>query len=181
MILETAWSKLFPGETRKFEIQNAFSCGFLRNLIKEGEIFRNYPGRIFFSVFDFDEAYDDWNQLGAEIQSDPCKCLTKKHSTYEAYSFLLPVPQSPIISKQVINPNNGKTYGNKSLLTIELLFHGIQGLDKYFVVDIERTDGFLKFISDKAKETFAKDVVPTIEPTHFEVFRPMFDFIKSKC
>jgi len=181
MILETAWSKLFPGEARRFEIQNAFSCGFLRNLIKDGEMFRNYPDRIFFSVFDFDKAYDDWNQLGTEIQSDPCKCLTKKHSTCEAYSLLLPVPQNHIISKQVINPNNGKTYGSKSLLTIELLFHGIKGLDKYFVVDIERTDGFLKFISDKAKEPFAKDVVPTIEPIHFEVFRPLFEFIKSKC
>jgi predicted ATP-dependent endonuclease of OLD family len=181
MILETAWSKLFSCETRKFEIQNAFSCGFLRNLIKDGEIFRNYPGRIFFSIFDFDKAYDDWNQLGTEIQSNPSKCLTRKHNDCEAYSLLLPVPSNPTISKQVINPNNGKTYGSKSLLTTELLFHGIEGLEKFFVVDVERTDGFFKFISDKDKVSFAKDIVPTIEPKHFEVFRPMFDFIKSKC
>jgi predicted ATPase len=57
MILETAWSKLFPTEERNFEIQNTFSCGFLRNLIKDNTLYQNHPGRTFFSVFDFDEAY----------------------------------------------------------------------------------------------------------------------------
>src|SRR5690606_14466169 len=71
MILETAWSKLFPTEERNFEIQNAFSCGFLRNLIKDNTLYQNHPGRTFFSVFDFDEAYNDWNQLGQNVQTDP--------------------------------------------------------------------------------------------------------------
>lgn len=31
------------------------------------------------------------------------------------------------------------------------------------------------------KTTFAKDVVPTLSPACFEVFRPMFELIKSKC
>ena len=37
------------------------------------------------------------------------------------------------------------------------------------------------FKSDGEKTTFAKDVVPTLDPACFEVFRPMFEFIKSKC
>ena len=178
MILETAWSKLFPTEERKFEIQNAFSCGFLRNLIRDNTLYQNHPGRTFFSVFDFDEAYNDWNQLGQNVQTDPCQCLVKKHNAHESYAMLLPVPTNGQIRNQVINPHTG---GNRSLLTIELLFHGVPGLDQYFVVDTDRTDGFIKFVSDGQKVAFAKDVVPALAPACFEVFRPMFEFIKSRC
>ena len=181
MILETAWSKLFPTEERNFEIQNAFSCGFLRNLIKDNTLYQNHPGRTFFSVFDFDEAYNDWNQLGQNVQTDPCQCLVKKHNAHESYAMLLPVPTNGQIRNQVINPHTGGNYGNRSLLTIELLFHGVPGLDQYFVVDTDRTDGFIKFVSDGQKVAFAKDVVPTLAPACFEVFRPMFEFIKTKC
>jgi hypothetical protein len=37
----------------------------------------------------------------------------------------------------------------------------------------------LKFASNK--EDFAKKVVPLLSAQHFEVFRPMFEFIKQKC
>ena len=181
MILETAWSKLYPTEKCSFEIQSAFSCGFMRNLVNDNTLYQNHPGRMFFSLFDFDEAFNDWNQLGQDVQTDPCKSLVKKRAANESYALLLPVPASGIINHQVINPHTGGNYGRKSLLTIELLFHGIAGLDGYFTVDTERTDGFIKFISDSQKVTFARDVVPTIAATHFAVFRPMFEFIKSKC
>ena len=181
MILETAWSKLYPTEVRNFEIQNAFSCGFLRNLIKDSTLYQNHPDRTFFSLFDFDQAYNDWNQLGQDVQTDPCQCLVKKHNTHESYALLLPVPATGQIHRQVINPKTGGNYGNRSLLTMELLFHGIPGLDGFYVVDTERTDGFIKFISDSQKVTFAKDIVPTLEACCFDVFRPMFEFIKSKC
>ncbi|QWF70574.1 AAA family ATPase [Methylomonas paludis] len=181
MILETAWTKLYPTEKICFEIQNAFSCGFQRNLIKDNTLYQNHPGRTFFSLFDFDEAYNDWNQLGQDVQTDPGLCLVKKRSGCESYALLLPVPTNGQIRKQVINPHTGGNYGNRSLLTIELLFHGIAGLDAYFTVDTERTDGFIKFVSDSQKVTFARDVVPTIDVVHFAVFRPLFDFIKSKC
>jgi predicted ATPase len=181
MILETAWAKLYPTEKRCFEIQNAFSCGFQRNLVKDNALYQNHPGRTFFSLFDFDEAYNDWNQLGQDVQTDPALCLAKKRATSESYALLLPVPATGQIHQQVINPRTGGNYGNKSLLTIELLFHGIGGLDAYFTVDTERTDGFIKFVSDSQKVTFARDVVPTIDAVHFAVFHPLFEFIKSKC
>jgi len=146
MILETAWSKLYPSEKRHFEIQNAFSCGFLRNLIKDNTLYQNHPGRTFFSVFDFDEAYNDWNQLGKNVQIDPCQCMVKKHKAHESYAMLLPVPANGQIRNQVINQHTGGNYGNRSLLTIELLFHGVPDLDQYFVVDINRTDGFIKWL-----------------------------------
>jgi len=181
MILETAWSKLYPTEKRSFEIQNAFSCGFLRNLVNDKNFYQNHPGRTFFSLFDFDEAYDDWNQLGQDVQIDPTLCLAKKRTASESFALLLPVPATGQIRQQVINPHTGGNYGNRSLLTIELLFHGIAGLDAYFTVDTERTDGFIKFVSDSQKVTFARDVIPRIDPVNFAVFRPLFDFIKSKC
>lgn len=181
MILETAWSKLYPTEQRNFDIQNAFSCGFLRNLVKDKTLYQNHAGRTFFALFDFDEAHNDWNQLGQDVQTDPCKCLVKKQAAYDSYALLLPVPATGNIRQQVINPHTGGNYGNRSLLTIELLFHGVAGLDGYFIVDTERTDGFIKFVSDSQKVTFAKDVVPIIDAAHFEAFRPIFDFIKSKC
>jgi len=182
MILETAWTKLYPAEKRTFEIQNAFSCSFLRNLVKkDSSLYQNHPGRTFFSLFDFDEAYNDWNQLGQDVQTDPCQCLAKKHLAHESYALLLPVPVTGQIHRQVINPHSGGNFGGRSLLTIELLFHGIPGLEAYFVVDTERTDGFIKFVSDGQKVSFAKDVVPTVDTACFEVFRPMFEFIKSKC
>jgi len=181
MILETAWTKLYPTEKRRFEIQNAFSCGFQRNLVKDNVLYQNHPGRTFFSLFDFDEAYNDWNQLGQDVQTDPALCLAKKRAANDSYALLLPVPATGQIRQQVINPHTGGNYGDRSLLTIELLFHGIAGLDAYFTVDTERTDGFIKFVSDSQKVTFARDVVPTIDAVHFSVFRPLFDFIKSKC
>jgi len=181
MILETSWDKLYPGEEKKFDIQNAFSCAFLRNLMKDKTIYDNNQGRVFFSLFDFDEAFNDWNQLGTTIESDPHKCLVKKYSSYDSYALLLPVPNTDPIKKQVINPHNGETYGNKSLLTIELLFYGISGLEDYFTVDVARTDCFIKFISDGQKVHFAKDVVPTLDEKYFKVFEPIFEFIKTKC
>ena len=92
--------------------------------------------------------------------------------------MLLPVPGIENISKQVINPHTGGNYGKKSLLTIELLFSEVTGLEQYFTIDTQRTDGFRKFNGNKV--SFARDIVPTLDTSHFEVFIPMFKFIKSK-
>lgn len=181
MILEVAWRKLYPTETPPFEMQNAFSCSFLRNLVKDNMLYQNHPGRSFFALFDFDEAFNDWVQLGQDIQADPALCLTKKRKDCESYAMLLPVPVAGKIRDQVINPRTGKDFGNRSLLTIELLFYGVPGLDNFFAVDVERTDGFIKFISDSQKIVFARDVVPTLDSVHFSVFHPLFDFLRSKC
>lgn len=182
IILETAWQKLYPDEDRPFEIQNAFSCGFLRNLVNTDGIYQNSSNRRFFALFDFDEAYNDWVQLGDIIETDYHKCLAKQHRRYNCISLLLPVPATGIIKEQVINPANVSDYGNRSLLTIELLFYGIDGLDSYFVDDTKRPPGtWKKFVADNKKADFAKNVIPSLAAEHFDIFRPMFEFIKSKC
>jgi predicted ATP-dependent endonuclease of OLD family len=179
LILDIAWGKLYGNKTRNFEIQHTFGCDFLRSLITNPQIYKNFPSHIFFSIFDFDEAYTAWHGFGEEIQSDPYKCLVRKHKDNESYALLLPVPSNPNISKQVINPINGKNYGNRSLLTIELLFYGTPILDKYFCEDIERPGGFKKF-SNIDKEKFAKEVVPKLDKDYFKVFTPIFEFIERK-
>lgn len=179
-ILETAWSKLYPGTQRTFEIQNAFDCAFLGNLLRRDELYQNHPQRTFFGLFDFDEAYNTWNGLkGDEIETNPNKCLTRKHAKHPSYWLLLPVPDSLSVKSQALNTATGGTYKHQSLLTIELLFHDVPGLEKHFEVDSERPDKFRRFIGNKVN--FAKNVVPSIESKHFKVFEPIFEFVKAKC
>jgi len=181
IILETAWSKLYPGEDRPFEIQNAFDCFFLANLLKRDSLYQSHPDRVFFGVFDFDEAFSSWERINEDVtfESDPEKCLTKKNKQYDGYGLLLPVPSVSTIKGQVINANTGGTFRYHSLLTIELLFHDVPGLEAHFKIDAERTDGFKKFTGKKT--TFAKNVVPNIDAQYFKVFEPLFDFVRAKC
>ncbi|EQD57015.1 hypothetical protein B1A_11292, partial [mine drainage metagenome] len=79
MILEKAWSKLYPTVQSNFEVQNAFDRIFLRNLFSREELSNNFPGRAMFALFDFDEAFDDWNGLKkhCDLETDPYKGLSK--------------------------------------------------------------------------------------------------------
>jgi predicted ATPase len=178
VILETAWSKLHPDRDCPFEIQNAFDCNFLGNLLTRDEIYRNHPTRTFFALFDFDEAFNKWNGFkGDTIEEDPCKCLTKKHRRENSYALMLPIPEDSTISNQVINSSTGKTYKDKSLFPIEMLFHGVDGLESYFVVDTDRPDNFIKFTGKKVE--FANEIIPALSPECFQRFTPIFDFIES--
>lgn len=183
MILETAWNKLYPEEKPNFEIQNAFDRIFLRNLFSRDEIKANYPGRTFFALFDFDEAYDDWNGLtkkADEIITDPFLGLTRQISRHEIYPMLLPVPNIEVIKRQVLKPDDtpwGK--GNASHLSIELLFYDNNPDNpNYSLENISGGGQLLQFNGDKAN--FAKNIVPKLPVEAFEIFRPMFEFIKSK-
>ena len=59
------------------------------------------------------------------------------------------------------------------------MFWGAQGMADWFRTD-EKT-GLVRFKGDKYKVKFAKEIVPNLDAASFELFRPMFDFIKSKC
>lgn len=56
-------AETLPREPCPFAIQNAFDRIFLRNLFSRDELRVNFPDRKMFALFDFDEAYDDWNGL----------------------------------------------------------------------------------------------------------------------
>jgi len=183
MILETAWSKLYPAETRKFEIQNAFDRIFLRNLFSRDEIKTNFPGRVMFALFDFDEAYDDWNGLKKERDEvvDPYLGMTKQLKCTHHYAMLLPVPNVDVLKKQVLD-TEGKPWGRgiDSHITIELLFFRDEWVGDWFNKRPTSCGGELvEFIGEKV--TFAREIVPNLAPANFEVLRPLFEFIKMKC
>ncbi|MGY8831655.1 MAG: AAA family ATPase [Pseudomonadales bacterium] len=183
MILEIAWMKLYPTQKCSFVVQNAFDRIFLRNLFSREELEKNFPGRIMFALFDFDEAFDDWNGLKKECDliTDPYKGLSKQLKCKSHYALLLPVPDIEILKRQVLDPK-GKPWGKgvDSHLSIELLFYKEDLLNQWFHKKSTSGDGeIIEFIGDKV--FFAKNIVPTLDADCFEPFRPIFEFIQSKC
>jgi hypothetical protein len=70
--------------------------------------------------------------------------------------------------------------GSDSHISIEHLFYGAVPVDEWFTKEPTSCGGQrIQFTGDKVK--FAKEIVPTLDAACFEVFRPMFEFIKSKC
>lgn len=183
MILETAWSKLYPAEKRNFEIQNAFDRIFLRNLFSRDELKTNYPERIMFALFDFDEAYDDWNGLKkqCDVVTDPFKGMSKQLKCRNHYAMLLPVPNVEALKQQVLDLD-GKPWvrGVDLHISIELLFYKDEWIGEWFQKRATSCGGeIIEFSGNKAD--FAKEVIPTLAAPCFEIFRPMFEFIRSKC
>ncbi len=176
-ILETAWVKLYGDAPCPFEIAQAFDCSFLRNLMKRQTLYDGHPGRKFFALFDFDEAYGDWVQLGAEVEADVARCLTRKRANCESYAMLIPVAATHALRNQVIRPD-GQVFGSQARFAIELLFYGVPGLEDHFAPDLTELAQPVKFTRDKVP--FAQQVVPGLDAQHFEPFRPIFDFIQAK-
>jgi ABC-type branched-subunit amino acid transport system ATPase component len=178
MNLESAWQALEEG-LPNFDLQDCFDAGFLRNLIVRGEIFTNYPAKIFIALFDFDkEGYDSWNFLKDFdlLEPDPRKGLLKKHRIKNAYAILLPAPD-PGMGKQVIKDGN-ITFENQSHLTIELLFSEIPIAKKYFFDEQQVGGGLIKkFRGDKVG--FAEMVKAKFVEADFVNFIQLFTAIKK--
>lgn len=189
-ILDLAWKKLYENEERPFCIHNAFDRQFLRNLMSREDLRKNFPNRTFIALFDFDEAYDDWNSLskggkGTNVESNPFKGLTRQLIFNKApsnlYVALLPVPNVDVIKKQVLRADDtpwGK--GSDSHLAIELLFYKEDLLGTYFT-KVQTSCGGERITFSGNKVKFAQEFVPNLSEIEFEIFRPMFDFIKQQC
>lgn len=178
IILRQAWEKMQPGTPCPFAIEQGYGRGFLRNLFSTPHLFQEHPGRKFFALFDFDEAYQDWIQLGVDVEIDPARCLARKKNGYEAYALLLPVPAGLSIRGQVLKPDGSGHFGDRSRLSIELMFRDAPELTEHFEADPGERDGCIRFLGDKVR--FANDIVPTLPPAAFEVFRPIFDFVQAR-
>jgi hypothetical protein len=181
LILETAWSKLYPTTKRQFEIQNTFGCGFLRALFRDGELQKNFPDRKMFALFDFDEAYNEWKGFGKEcddIVTDPFSGLAKRLKCAHHFALLLPVPHVEIIKNQTLD-STGRPWPIPSL-SIELLFFKEELLGQWFRKCATLGGGeIIEFFSDKV--AFARDMIPTMPATSFEPLRHTLDFITQKC
>lgn len=182
MILETAWGKLYPGVKMPFEVQGAYDRIFLRNLFSRGELRTNYPKRAMIALFDFDEAYDDWNGLKAKenvalVEADPFKGLCKQLQCESHYAALLPVPNVDPIKSQVLDAQGTPWPG--PCLSIELMFYKEEWVGEWFkTCDMPGGGKIIEFSGKKTK--FAEKIVPNIDKEHFEIFRPLFEFVRSK-
>lgn len=179
IILTEAWEKMYEEEI-PFIPFYAFSCTYINQLLTDDRIHAEMGGLPIFALFDFDKAYDQWNGLDGTVnENDPLKGMIKKWAKGESYALMLPVPANADIQKQVINTDSGKTFGGDSCCEIEHLFYGLGATKKHY--QTEPCVGGNKIVFKGEKTAFAKKVVPTLSPACFEVFRPMFEFIKSKC
>lgn len=180
IILETAWRKLNGADAeRNFDIISAFACSTLGRLMRDNDFYAKHPNRTIFALFDWDKAFNEWNDGGSDlIEGDPAKCLAKKRRNKPGYNIMLPVPATLSCRNQVVDPTTGAHFGSNASLPIELLFIDAPGTADYFAVDHERPGGCMKFQGNKV--AFAKEVVPNLPAASFEIFRPVFDFIGSK-
>ena len=179
-ILNTAFKKLFPNEDIAVLVQDAFDRGFIKVLLARNEVFATYPDKQLFALFDFDDAYDDWRDLGGtHLVTDIGRGLTRKLDGKNAHTFLLPVPDNQLRGQVWDETNPIEKVIPRPHYCIEHMFWGAQGMADWFRTD-EKT-GLVRFKGDKYKVKFAKEIVPNLDAASFELFRPMFDFIKSKC
>lgn len=182
IILKEAWNKLFD-EEMPFIPFYAFSCTYIKQLLTDSRIHLEMGGLPIFALFDFDKAYDQWNGLnGTVIDDNPFRGMSKKWEGGESYAIMLPIPSHPEIQRQVLrNPATKQTFGGDSCCEIEHLFYGQAAASAYYKSEPCVGGSKIVFKSDGEKTIFAKEVVPSLGVDCFEVFRPMFEFIKSKC
>lgn len=184
-ILNTAYRKLYPQEEVGILVQDAFNRGFVQQLLARNDLYKRYPTKKFFGLFDFDDGYEDWRKLDGtfEVKDESkglCKKITDKNGQVkQGYAFLLPLPNSEI-KNQVWDENNPiERVKDSCCYYIEHVFHGVDGLEGWFKVDPKTKH--IVFKSDQRKVEFAETIVPTLDAIHFEPFRPMFEFIRQKC
>jgi predicted ATPase len=182
IILNEAWHKLYEKEM-PFVPLCTLGCTYLSQLLKADSIMEEMNGQPLFGIFDFDEAYNQWNGIdGESIEKNPYKGLIKKCIGKEVYAIMLPVPNNKIIKKQVIKKEKPlETFCHNSHCEMEHIFYGSEKTPQYFQEEPHPGGPIVVFKSDANKTDFARIVIPTIEREYFEIFRPIFEFIKSKC
>jgi AAA15 family ATPase/GTPase len=181
IIIENAFKNLYPEESIKFQIVNGYSCTQLKNTFENKKTFeKNNNPQI--AIFDFDMAFSQWNGLwnGKEkkfidIEQDPFKSLSKKHSDFNAYATLLPIPNIDSLTNQVLDPDNSNiNFGDKSVLQIEHLFFDVNSLNESF--ETKNTAGGKCIIFKGDKIAFAEKT-NTLTKEDFKHFVPLFEKI----
>jgi energy-coupling factor transporter ATP-binding protein EcfA2 len=181
IILKEAWHRLYHDEM-PFIPFYGFSCSYLKQLLTDDRIHNELGGLPVFGMFDFDKAYDHWNGLAGElIRGSLVDGLVKKLQGRNAYGIMLPVPVNETIRRQVVkNLGQNESFGGESLCEIEHLFYGDARTVEFFEEQPAPFGGTKIVVkSDAQKEKFATEVVPNLKDHYFEVFRPVFEFVKS--
>lgn len=185
-IIRVAWEKLYS-EPMPFISIYAFKCDYLRQLIQDQRIQNELRNKAIFALFDFDEAYNEWNHLKSkdtwnDFETDPYKGLCTGIESKKTYAFVIPVPEIEQIERQVIIDKTHKThYAHESKMEIEHLFYNAPNTSEYFEIITKPGGAEIIEVKTSKKTKFAKEVVSEIDASYFEVLKPMLDFIKSKC
>jgi hypothetical protein len=181
IIIKEAWHKLYETDL-PFIPFYAFSCSYLGQLLRDDRIFREMGNKPVFGLFDFDQAYDVWNGLNGEgVCNDLSEGMCKQINGRNAYAFLMPVPPNPAIRRQVIkNATTVTTFGGDSQCEIEHLFYGDPLTAEFFTEEAAPGGGTKIVIKvDDRKEQFAREIVPRLDKSYFEAFRPLFERVKG--
>ncbi len=182
IVLYEAWSRLYDYEI-PFDICFGFGCEYLRKILGSDKFQTEMGGKPIFGLFDFDEAYNHWNSLkidGVLLEEDPFKGICKKVENKNSYAFLIPVPQIDEIKNQVIKDEaTNETFGYQSKVEMEHLFYSSETSNKFNTKNGVGGSQIIE-ISDSQKIAFAQETVPSLDDAHFEVLKPMFEFIIDK-
>jgi hypothetical protein len=181
IIIKEAWYKLYEAEI-PFIPFYAFSCSYLRQLMRDDRIFREMGKKPVFGLFDFDQAYNEWNGLQSEREyGNLSEGLCKKINDRNAYAFLMPVPPNKAIRRQVIkDADTGEHFGGTSQCEIEHLFYGDPQTADFFAEEATPGGGIkIVFKADGRKEAFAREIIPRLDKSYFEVFRRLFERVVS--
>lgn len=182
LIIENAFKKLFSIEDMPFHLINGFSCTQLKNTFENSNTFAKNSLFPQIALFDFDEAYNQWNGLWGKKEnysiniSNPYVPFEKKHNLYYGFALLLPVPNIEKIKKQVLK-NDTTTFESKSVLTIEHLFYDLESLKHFFCEeDAPGGNSIIKFKNDSLKMSFAQKS-SEFKKEDFKHFIPLFEKI----
>jgi ABC-type Mn2+/Zn2+ transport system ATPase subunit len=184
VILEISWNKL-RRTPMPFLIVPMFSCNFLSKVLLDVNI-QNQINNKMIGLFDFDEAYNEWNRVMAKdnsilLENNPYKGLTAKLSNKEVYSILLPVPDNELIKKQVIDCETSlTTFKYQSKLSIELLFFENFGIGEYFELVNSAGGKIVAFKNNSLKRKFSEEIIKDLEVEAFGVFDDLFNTIEEK-
>lgn len=177
-ILENAFAKLYPSMKMPFNLINGSCANHLKNIFENDSTFEKNE-QIQIALFDFDSAYNQWN--GAKkyeiIESNPKKCLAKKHQNFNAYLLLLPVPSIDKIQNQVLI-NENDSFKHNSVLEIEHLFFENKNLEEWFIEEKAPGGSIILFKGDKFKTQFAEKS-DDFSAEDFKYFIPLFEKISE--
>lgn len=182
VILRKAYHMLYDSDDIPFEICFGHGCEYLRKLLQNEKFLNEMNGKPIFGLFDFDEAYAQWNSIKTNknlLVDNHFHGLVKQYNDKESYAILIPIPLADTLHPQVLETAESH-FGDRSNLEMEHLFYSPASED-YFVSRNVVGGGSVIEISEGRKMNFATDYIPTLSKEAFEIFRPMFEFIKGKC
>lgn len=170
VIIETAWSKLRPGLPKPFELRPALGARNINITLNDDQVLYKMNGRKVVGLFDFDDAYNQWNGLwkkGGTVVGTEVEGIVRKHpSAATLWGLLIPVPAfRQNFASQALK--------GESILSIEFLFEDsdhIPGLIRQKVLAAGQSQ---PAVVDSRKAAFATHVAG-LDASRFSAFEPLF-------